>query len=155
MSDVFHHQCVYVCVRIRKSYQCMFACTYMKRCAVGSRADLVQIQSPDFNPGWDWLVLADPQDWATTEAASSLDAPHLKQLGRLAKLWTPHAQRQSPGFTSQLAFPLPRSPSSPPTFAFLHRWHDSRQQKLSYWHDRHIQSPAFRLIFSLALSSIC
>lgn len=74
--------------------------------------DLVHIQSPDFQPGRvepppppnpNGLILVMSAASAAAAAESSLGAPHLKQLERLAKLWAPQfptVQYQSPGRTS-------------------------------------------------------
>ena len=127
---------------------------------------LLQIQSPDFHPGRPPPPPPKPKPrpergMSQSNPPSSLKAPHLKQLERLAKLWAPQfpaAQYQSPGRTSEpvLLKPredpplpppkLPKSPLSTPDFGSPHRWHESLLWKFKWWHDLQFQSPG-RLIF--------
>ena len=88
-------------------------------------------------------------------AESSFRAQHLKQLERLAKLWAPQEQYQSPGRTSE-PVKLKEDPPRPPKLAYSersllglgspHRWHESRRLKLRCWQDLQVQSPGFLFI---------
>lgn len=148
--------------------------------------DLLQIQSPDFHEAGlvnAAVVVALPKALERKRKSllkavadnkmSSLKAPHLKQLERLAKLWAPQLaapQYQSPGRTSLLLLillllliinpndeeelPPPLPPlilMSPPKSAYLespHLWHDSLLWKFKCWHALHFQSPGLFILKS-------
>lgn len=125
---------------------------------------LVQIQSPDFHPERPPpLPPANPNPRAREKSLSklpppisSLTAPHLKQLERLAKLWAPQLlteQYQSPGLTSGPVVkpkdgpPLPPKLPYSPGFGSPHLWHESLLWKLWCWQALQFQSPGL-FIFS-------
>lgn len=107
---------------------------------------LVHIQSPDFHtegpPNPKLLLGASPSKLLV---GSSLNAPHLKQLERLAKLCAlqfPAEQYQSPGRTTGA------NPLDPPGLGSLQSWQHSLQLKFMCWHDLQFQSPGLLFIFS-------
>ncbi|RRT81820.1 hypothetical protein B296_00002075 [Ensete ventricosum] len=142
----------------------------------GRERHLLQIQSPDFHPARPPpppppppLPKPYPRERGMSPskpppppptAESSFRAQHLKQLERLAKLWAPQEQYQSPGRTSEplkLKEDPPRPPPPPPPkLAYSersllglespHRWHESRRLKLRCWQDLQVQSPGFLFI---------
>lgn len=87
-----------------------------------------------------------------------MKAPHEWQMERLAKLWPPQAQRQSPGRMFEPLRPLRDSPRPPPKLPWSGKslldlnspqfWHELRRLKLKCWHDLQFQSPGHLLIFS-------
>lgn len=117
---------------------------------------LAQIQSPDFQ--------AEAGERAGVEKAkgdiprgvgrgrskskadmSSLKAPHLKQLDRVAKLWAPQfptLQYQSPGLTSDPPNPNPDPGlTAAPVLGSPQRWQMSLLWKLKWWQEVQFQSP--------------
>lgn len=128
---------------------------------------LLQIQSPDFHPDRPPPLPPNPSmrgrenslsNPAPPLPISSLSAPHLKQLERLAKLWVPQlpmAQYQSPGLTSGPVV----NPKPDPTLILYpspgrgspHRWQESRLWKLWCWQDLQFQSPGL-FIFLVLMS---
>jgi hypothetical protein len=132
--------------------------------------NLVQIQSPDFHPDRppplpNMLMLlavergkSQQSKLPPPEESMSLNAPHLKQLERLAKLCVPQfpaLQYQSPGRTSEpvnpneleAALPPKTLPKSTPDFDSPQRWQESRLWKFQCWHDLQFQSPGLFMFY--------
>jgi hypothetical protein len=83
---------------------------------------LVQVQSPGRKGRFAAFA---------TPPGSDLEAPHLRQFARLAKLWYPQEQYQSPRNTTMVRpGPLLGGASAEAGRGSLHLWHISRRLKL-------------------------